>query len=154
LRDRLKDFERRDVQLVIVTTDTQVPIRGSHLILSDPAATVSATYGVAFQVLGGANRPASFVIDREGVIRFIYLAGMKPGHVFYSTEPQHDAHWSYDRPSPDELCAVIDGLEKRAADQEAKLAELRTADVVGLMAALKEEEGIRSWHGLEQNVET
>jgi HEAT repeat protein len=140
LRDRLRDFERRDAQLVIVTTATRVPERGSHLILSDPAAVVCATYGVAFQVLGGANRPATFVMDRQGVIRFLYLAGTKLGHVFYSAEPQYDAHWSYDRPSADELFHVIDGLEKRGTEQEQKLAALRKAGVPELIRALQSEE--------------
>ncbi|MBI1915272.1 MAG: HEAT repeat domain-containing protein, partial [Planctomycetes bacterium] len=101
---------------------------------------VSATYGVAFQVTGGHNRPASLVIDRQGTIRFLYLAGTRPGHVSSSTEPEPDAHWSYDRPSPDELFRVIDGLDKRAADQEGKLAALRKADVSALIRALQSEE--------------
>src|SRR5262249_43366302 len=79
-------------------------------------------------------------MDRKGVIRFVYLAGMKPEHVYFSTEPRPDAHWSYDRLSPDELCRDIDGLEKRSADQEGKLAALRKADVPALIAALQENE--------------
>ena len=83
MRDRLKDFERRDVQLVIVTTDTQLPVRGSLPILSDPGTVVSATYGVPFQ-FGGGNRPASFLMDRKGVIRLRY---MEPT---YRTRPNLD----------------------------------------------------------------
>ena len=80
-----------------MTTDVRVEERGSHVILADRAATVSATYGVAFQALGGANRPATFVIDREGIIRFEYRAGQKPGRVFITDEKLcPDAHWSYD----------------------------------------------------------
>src|SRR5262249_50050287 len=126
----------------MVTTNTQLPARGSHLILSDPAAVVSATYGVAFQWPGESslNRPASLVIDRKGTVRFFYVAGTRPGHHFASTEAGEDTHWSYDRPSADELVRVIDRLDKRAADQEGKLAALRKADVAGLRAALKEEE--------------
>jgi hypothetical protein len=45
LRDRLKDFERRDVRLLIVTADSEVPVRGSLPILADIAPVVSATYG-------------------------------------------------------------------------------------------------------------
>src|SRR5262249_19565438 len=108
-------------------------------ILSDTPIVVSATYGVPFQ-FGGGNRPAQFVIDHKGMLRFVYLAGMKPGHVFFATEPRHDAHWSYDRLSPDELFGVIDGLDRRAAEQEGKLGALRKADVAALVAALKDGE--------------
>ncbi len=41
-------------------------------LLMDPSLTVSATYGVAFQMkihTEWSNRPATFVIDRDGVIR-------------------------------------------------------------------------------------
>jgi peroxiredoxin len=46
-------------------------------VLSDPAQTVAATYGVAFQMddtIEWADRPAVFLIDREGVLRFAYLS--------------------------------------------------------------------------------
>jgi peroxiredoxin len=39
----------------------------------DPALTVSATYGVPFQMrvhVELSNRPATFIIDKGGVIRF------------------------------------------------------------------------------------
>ncbi len=42
-------------------------------LLTDPAMTVSATYGVAFQMrihTEISNRPGTFIIDREGVIRY------------------------------------------------------------------------------------
>lgn len=42
-------------------------------VLLDPAFTVSATYGVAFQMrihVERSNRPATFIIDKEGVIRY------------------------------------------------------------------------------------
>ena len=45
----------------------------SYPLLSDPAQIVSATYGVAFQMrihTELSNRPATFVIDRQGVIRY------------------------------------------------------------------------------------
>src|SRR5262249_49181215 len=77
---------------------------------------------------------------RKGALRYVYLAGMKPGHVFYTTEPKHGSHWSYDRMSPAELFRVIDGLDSRAAEQEGKLAALRKADVAALVAALKDNE--------------
>lgn len=42
-------------------------------VLADAAHAVSATYGVAFQMkihTEWSNRPATFIIDRDGVIRF------------------------------------------------------------------------------------
>ena len=47
---------------------------GDFPILADPAATVGAAYGVAMQARAHtewSGRPASFVIDRGGVVRFI-----------------------------------------------------------------------------------
>ena len=46
-------------------------------LLTDPAQIVSATYGVAMQMrihVEWSNRPATFVIDREGVIRYVQRA--------------------------------------------------------------------------------
>lgn len=42
-------------------------------ILCDPAFTVSATYGVAFQMrihTERSNRPATFIIDGNGILRY------------------------------------------------------------------------------------
>ena len=42
-------------------------------LLMDPSLTVSAAYGVAFHMrihVELSNRPATFIIDREGVIRY------------------------------------------------------------------------------------
>jgi peroxiredoxin len=53
----------------LTTDNLQYPL------LMDPALTVSATYGVAFQMrihTEWSNRPATFVIDKEGVIRFAH----------------------------------------------------------------------------------
>jgi peroxiredoxin len=44
-------------------------------LLMDPSLTVSATYGVAFQMrihTEWSNRPATFVIDAEGVLRYAH----------------------------------------------------------------------------------
>ena len=52
----------------------------NYPLLMDPSLTVSAMYGVAFQMrvhTEWSNRPATFVIDRKGVIRF-----MKKGESF------------------------------------------------------------------------
>jgi len=90
-------------QGVVGYRDFSAPWRElGYPILPDPAATVSATYGAAFQRLvertgWWTNRPAIFVIDRDGVIRFEYRANAN-------------------RPDPRgvELYQVLDGLaEKR-----------------------------------------
>ena len=68
--------------------------RPAFPILGDPACTVSATYGVAFQGFGGThNRPATFVIDREGIIRFEARKG--------GVE---------DQPSMEKLMEIVDSL--------------------------------------------
>jgi peroxiredoxin len=85
LRDQIDEFEKRGAQVVAV--DPHESHRLRHLlrsvgqraeeltypILADPAHTVSATYGVAFQMnihTEWSNRPATFVIDKEGMIRY------------------------------------------------------------------------------------
>ena len=42
-------------------------------VLMDPSLTVSAMYGVAFQMrihVEVSNRPATFVIDKQGILRY------------------------------------------------------------------------------------
>ena len=49
------------------TSDVHFPL------LMDPSLTVSATYGVAFQMrihTEWSNRPATFIIDKSGVLRY------------------------------------------------------------------------------------
>jgi peroxiredoxin len=51
----------------LTTDDLQFPL------LMDPTQTVSATYGVAFQMrihTETSNRPATFIIDKAGVLRY------------------------------------------------------------------------------------
>jgi peroxiredoxin len=73
------------------TDDLQYPL------LMDPAVTVSATYGVAFQMrihVEISNRPATFLIDRDGVLRYA-----------------HRGTRFNDRPTPAEVIAEIKKLE-------------------------------------------
>ena len=45
----------------------------SYPLLMDPSLTVSASYGVAFQMrihTEESNRPATFIIDRQGILRY------------------------------------------------------------------------------------
>ena len=111
MRNKLKAFEDRGAQLLVI--DPHEAYRVRHLlrsveskpdaiafpILADPAATVSATYGVAFQMnihTEWSNRPATFIIDREGVIRF-----------------ERRAKRVTDRPSPYLLLQELDKLGGR-----------------------------------------
>lgn len=100
LRDRVKEFEKRNAQVLFVlseepayirqwlrsrdTWDTEVPgffedsadkhpwlrSRGTGSeetvcpVLADPSATMRADYG--------GSAPTTFVIDRDGIIRFVY----------------------------------------------------------------------------------
>jgi len=89
LREALAEFKGQNAQLLAVdpheawsakhllkdvgftTDDVQFPL------LLDPAQTVSAAYGVAFQMrvhTEWSNRPATFIIDKNGVLRFAQRA--------------------------------------------------------------------------------
>ena len=111
MRDKIAEFEKRNVQLLAI--DPHESHRVRHMlrdvgtkpdevlypVLADPVNAVSATYGVAFQMgihTEWSNRPATFVVDKGGVIRY-----EKRGTTFN------------DRPSPDELLKVIDKFDER-----------------------------------------
>lgn len=103
MRDKVSEFEKAGAQLLVV--DPHESWSAKHFLkdvglesgdvgyplLMDPALTVSATYGVAMQMkihTEFSNRPTTFVIDREGVIRY-----------------ERRAKTFSDRPKPDELVA-------------------------------------------------
>ena len=70
----------------------------SFPMLMDLSLTVSANYGVAFQMrihTELSNRPATFVIDKEGIVQFVQRAER-----------------FNDRPSPDKIIKVLSGLKK------------------------------------------
>ena len=70
----------------------------NYPLLTDPAQVVSATYGVAFQMrihTEWSNRPATFIIDKNGIIRYARLAKSFA-----------------DRPRPDE---ILEELRKLAS---------------------------------------
>jgi len=69
----------------------------SFPVLMDPSLTVSATYGVPFQMRVHtelSNRPATFIIDKTGVIRFAQRA-----------------ETFSDRPSVEKVISVLQELE-------------------------------------------
>ena len=105
MRDKITDFEKAGAQLLIV--DPHESWSAKHFLkdvglesgdvgyplLTDPALTVSATYGVSMQMkihVELSNRPATFIIDREGVIRY-----------------ERRAKTFSDRPKPDDLVAEL-----------------------------------------------
>ena len=66
-------------------------------VLADPSCTTSADYGVARDdYLGLSNYPTTFIIDREGVIRFEY-----------------QGKGNFDRPPTDRLFKTIDGFSQK-----------------------------------------
>ena len=89
MRDRTKDYEKRGLEVWAVFAHQPsyvrhvVRARGFQLgelpftILADEAATVSATYGVAFQMHEAewSNRETAYVIDRAGVVRAVIDEG-------------------------------------------------------------------------------
>ena len=111
MRDKISDFEKAGAQLLVV--DPHESWSAKHFLkdvglesgdigyplLIDPALTVSATYGVAMQMkihVELSNRPATFIIDREGVIRY-----------------ERRAKTFSDRPKPDDLVAELKKLADR-----------------------------------------
>jgi peroxiredoxin len=111
LRDRLTEIRKLGAELLAVDPhelwasrallketglDTDVL---NYPLLLDPAHTVSATYGVAFQMrihTELCNRPATFIIDRDGVLRYA-----------------RRAQTFGDRPSPDDVLAELKKLKAR-----------------------------------------
>ena len=108
MRRRLDDLKSHGAQLLAIdpheswsakyllkesgfeTDDVHYPL------LLDPTQTVSATYGVAFQMrihTEVSNRPATFIIDREGVVRY-----------------ERRATKYNDRPTPDEIIEQLGKL--------------------------------------------
>ena len=85
MRGKLDEFKDQKVQLLAIdpheswsakyllkesgfeTSDVNYPL------LTDPALVTSAAYGVAFQMrihVEISNRPATFIIDRQGILRY------------------------------------------------------------------------------------
>ncbi len=109
MREKLEEIKDLDAQLLAVdphevwsakyllketglgTDDLNYPL------LMDPSLTISAMYGVAFGMrihTEVSNRPATFVIDKSGVIRYARLA-------------QSFA----DRPTPNQIVAALKNLK-------------------------------------------
>ena len=89
LRSQIGDFEALGAQVLVVEANepyrvrataqgAATPVKGDPRIpiLHDSAHTAAATYGVAMQMnhIEWLNRPATFLIDREGIIRDAFVA--------------------------------------------------------------------------------
>jgi peroxiredoxin len=112
LRDKIGEFEKRGAQIVAVDPHESHRVRHmlrsvvyraeelTYPILADPGHTVSATYSVAFHMnihTEWSNRPVTFILDKEGVIRY-----ERRGKMFS------------DRPKPEELLQELDRLSRTA----------------------------------------
>ena len=108
MRDRLDDIKKHGAELLAVDPHEdgsanlflkEIGLKTGDVgypLLLDSAQTVSAAYGVAFQMRihpEWSTRPATFIIDREGVIRY-----ERRGESFS------------DRPSPQTILAELNKL--------------------------------------------
>ena len=117
MRSSLKNFKDVDAQIIAVdpheswsakymlkdagasTDDLSFPL------LMDPSLTVSADYGVAFQMrihTEISNRPSTFVIDKEGIVQFV-----QRGERFN------------DRPLPSKIMEVLSETAKAESEKAA-----------------------------------
>jgi lipoyl-dependent peroxiredoxin subunit C len=98
-----REFTDRDAQLLGVSTDSEfvhLAWRKSHEdlkglpfpMLSDIKRELSAALGILDPEAGVAQR-ATFIVDPEGVVRFVYVTDLNVGR------------------SPDEVLRVLDGLQ-------------------------------------------
>jgi peroxiredoxin len=78
VRDRISDFSNEDTVIFSISCDSPATLKAfaaqegyTHTLLSDfwPHGEVSRQYGVFVEGLGAANR-ATFVLDREGIVRW------------------------------------------------------------------------------------
>lgn len=83
LRDEIADYESAGVQVLGVSVDTPYSLKAwaqqqnyQFPLLSDfwPHGEIAATYGVFNEAAGLANR-GTFLIDRDGVVRFTEING-------------------------------------------------------------------------------
>src|SRR5262249_22090522 len=102
-----KDYRPRPIDRYLDNISWLIEPGGFHWpILLDSASTVAATYGVAFQFRFDelSNRPATFVIDRGGMIRY-----------------ERRGQGATDRPTAADLLRILDDLaEQRALVQVLK----------------------------------
>jgi peroxiredoxin Q/BCP len=110
LRDDEAEIRRRDTQVVCVApsdlAECQAMIARFPLpfpVLADPDRHVFASYDVQSRVWSLGQRPGVFLIDRDGIIRWVHL-GTQQWHI----------------PSREELFAVLDGIEVEPREPTAR----------------------------------
>jgi len=101
--DKIKDFEERDAQVLTASVDSEYV----HLawlsrepslkdlkipMLSDIKRELSASLGI-LDIKEGVSQRATFIIDPEGIIRFVYVTDLSVGR------------------SPKEVLRVLDALQ-------------------------------------------
>ncbi len=113
LRGKLDEFEALGTQVLIVEANNSSRVHatsaeaatlktGARLpILLDPSHTAAATFGVAMQMnhVEWLNRPATFLIDRQGILQTRFLA-QSPS----------------DRPTPSQLLSEIRKIQASQID--------------------------------------
>jgi peroxiredoxin Q/BCP len=80
LRDRYSEFQQRNAEVIAVAPDTPERAHAyfqQHDIpfpcLADPDRRVFRQYDVKSAMISLGQRPAVFIIDAEGTVRFAYL---------------------------------------------------------------------------------
>ncbi len=97
LRDSMHRLASADAQIIGISVDPPFVLKEfakkyalPFVLLSDFDRQVSREYGILFENLGGiegyhtSNR-AVFILDRDGIIRYIWIASPNPG-----VEPPYD----------------------------------------------------------------
>jgi hypothetical protein len=163
-----KEYKRRDVQPLIVMAQEPFQLKRPKECVKewawpgeipaevrfDPLSTVSATYGVAFQTQfrEGDNiwssRPTTFVIDRDGVLRYV---DRRPVDSSHDQDIREDGIF----PALDELAEqrmLITALQKDDALREAARTALaplgaNTKAAIGPLAKALKNQDLQIRHG-------
>jgi len=121
----------------------------AYPVLVDPSGTAAASYGLVYQgsIVSLGHRPATFIIDRDGILQFEY-------HVLQENE---------ERPTADEIPELLDGRTENRPSVEAlrdgdarvrrlaveaiwRLGNLDDVVVPALIQALEDPDAsVRSW---------
>ncbi len=80
MRDRIEEFEKRDVQVLAIAPDSLEQARSYFQrkeipfpCLADPDRKVYRQYDVKSALASLGQRPGLFIVDGEGVVRYAYL---------------------------------------------------------------------------------
>lgn len=80
MRDRHDDFQQRNAQIIAIAPDTLENAKSyfesnelPFICLPDPDREVYRKYDVKSTMVSLGQRPALFVIDGDGIVRFAYI---------------------------------------------------------------------------------